>query len=116
MRQAAKRKIRENQNMLARRFPKDSECYACFAVATDREHVPARAFFPRGMRQNLLTVPSCAEHNAKNFQDVEYVRNLIVCLEGLNVVGKRVFETARRSFDANDQSLFAKRERDAARG
>jgi hypothetical protein len=93
--------------MRRRRFPKNSECYSCSALATDKEHVPAKSFFPSGMRRNLVTVPSCPEHNESYSKDVEYVRNMIVCSEGLNPVGEGMFETARRSFDRNE-GLFRK--------
>ncbi|MGP3508673.1 hypothetical protein [Paracidovorax citrulli] len=41
-------------------------CYYCGAVATSKEHVPARCFFPkeRDFRRDLFTVPSCKEHNS----------------------------------------------------
>lgn len=92
--------------MRRRRFPKNSECYACSALATDKEHVPARCFFPSGRRRNLLTVPSCPAHNGVRSKDVEYVRNIIVCLGGLNPVGKEMFKPARRSFEGSDGLLF----------
>jgi hypothetical protein len=38
-------------------------CYWCGAPATSREHVPSAALFPLGKNTNLITVPSCANHN-----------------------------------------------------
>lgn len=92
--------------MRHRRFPKNSACYACSTLATDKEHVPARCFFPSGRRCNLLTVPSCSEHNGDLSKDVEYVRNMIVFLENLNPAGKEMFETAKRSFEGSDGLFF----------
>ncbi len=78
-------------------------CYACEKVATTREHVPPFSFFPEGFRDDLVTVPSCAEHNLNNSKDVEYVRNVIVFLSGTNLVAEKVFPKARRSFDRSDR-------------
>lgn len=42
-------------------------CYWCGIKLTDetnkREHVPPYGFFPKGLREKLITVPSCEEHN-----------------------------------------------------
>lgn len=77
----------------------DGNCYACEALATTREHVPPRAFFPSGFRENLWTVPSCALHNLDNSLDVEYVRNVICVQRGTNAVAQAAFETAKRAWE-----------------
>lgn len=38
-------------------------CYWCGSPATSREHVPSRNLFPQGKNKNLITVPSCSQHN-----------------------------------------------------
>lgn len=38
-------------------------CYWCGGPATSREHVPSRNLFPQGKNKNLITVPSCSNHN-----------------------------------------------------
>ena len=42
-------------------------CYWCGIILTDetnkREHVPPIGFFPKGNREQLITVPACEEHN-----------------------------------------------------
>lgn len=42
-------------------------CYWCGIELTkpsiNREHVPPLCFFPKGYRNNLMTVPSCEKHN-----------------------------------------------------
>lgn len=42
-------------------------CYWCGIQLTktsiNREHVPPLGFFPKGYRNNLMTVPSCEKHN-----------------------------------------------------
>ncbi len=66
-------------------------CYACEKVATTVEHVPARSFFPKHLRKNLITVPSCAEHNNALAQDVEYVRNIVSLMFATNETGNEHF-------------------------
>jgi hypothetical protein len=70
----------------------------CPADESTREHVPPRAFFPKALRQNLWTVPSCAAHNLDNSADVEYVRNAVCIQDGTNAIGEQVFEVAKRSW------------------
>jgi hypothetical protein len=63
------------------RFPPWPTCYACCRKATTSEHVPPKAFFPRGrnlprgidLRRNLITVPSCSKHNTDKADDDEYL-------------------------------------------
>jgi hypothetical protein len=38
-------------------------CYWCGTPATSKEHVPPRNLFPKGKNKDLITVPSCTEHN-----------------------------------------------------
>ena len=55
-------------------------CYACQNPATSREHVPPKCLFPEqkdaaggaDLRLNLITVPSCADHNLHKAGDDEY--------------------------------------------
>jgi hypothetical protein len=75
-------------------------CYACDQPATTREHAPPLAFFPKGLRNNLITVPSCELHNNPISADVEYARNVISTMLGVNEVGQlHFFDKAIRSFD-----------------
>lgn len=78
--------------------PYGDVCYACNQPATTKEHAPPKGFFPQGRRRNLMTVPSCSIHNCDNARDVEYVRNAIASLAGLNETGEFLFDTAKRSF------------------
>ena len=56
-------------------------CYACTNLATTREHVPPACLFPEvkdapgsaDLRRNLITVPSCEEHNLRKAGDDEYL-------------------------------------------
>jgi hypothetical protein len=76
-----------------------STCYMCDGLAVTREHVPPKCFFPEGLRTNLFTVPSCAEHNLENSKDVEYDRNILSTQRGNNSAADQIFELTKRSFD-----------------
>ncbi|QSF46193.1 hypothetical protein [Paenibacillus tianjinensis] len=63
------------------------QCYWCGKQATSREHVPPRCLFPtdkdvgalfkQSFRSELITVPSCDEHNSLKSGEDEY---LMACL------------------------------------
>jgi hypothetical protein len=55
-------------------------CYTCDAPATSTEHVPPKCLFPEtkdtggvDYRQQLITVPSCDQHNTGKSKDDEYL-------------------------------------------
>lgn len=52
---------------------KQKVCYRCGKPAKTREHVPPKAFFPKGGSLQLKTVPSCEEHNNKKCGDDQYL-------------------------------------------
>ncbi len=63
---------------------KNDECYFCGGPATSTEHVPPKCLFPekkdlsdQDYRKNLITVPSCDEHNSRKSRDDEF---LMACL------------------------------------
>ncbi|NFI05220.1 hypothetical protein FC959_12555 [Clostridium botulinum] len=68
---------------------KKEVCYWCGNLATSKEHVPPKCLFPedkdvggiigRTFRNNLITVPSCDEHNMSKSNEDEY---LMTCLSG----------------------------------
>ena len=63
------------------------------------EHAPPRSFFPSGMRNNLITVDSCQEHNEDTSLDDEYIKNLITMLIGGNPTAYKQFsEKTLKSF------------------
>ena len=69
-------------------------CYMCDAEATSREHVPPLCLFPEpkdvkglNFRNNLITVPSCDEHNSKKSCDDEFLMLSIAGIVGNNAVG-----------------------------
>jgi hypothetical protein len=69
---------------------KDAVCYWCGKLATSKEHVPPKCLFPeekdikgiynQSFRNNLITVPSCDEHNLNKSHEDEY---LMTCLSGI---------------------------------
>jgi len=72
----------------------DSTCYMCSEPATTREHVPPVCLFPeikdtRGIdfRINLLTVPSCEDHNLKKTKDDEFLLVALAGYVGNNYIG-----------------------------
>ncbi|EMJ87272.1 hypothetical protein [Leptospira meyeri] len=84
------------------------KCYRCEKLSTSREHIPAQSFFPKEYREELITVPSCDEHNTKKSTDDEYVRNLFAMNAEINQVGyDHGIDKVVRSFLRNP--LFKKR-------
>lgn len=64
----------------------NKECYVCGSLATTVEHVPPKCLFPEqkdlksrciDLRKNLITVPSCEEHNCRKSGDDEYLLNIL---------------------------------------
>ncbi len=93
---------------------KGKNCYYCGQPATSLEHVPPKCIFPEGKdtfgkdyRKNLITVPSCDQHNLRKSKDDEF---LMVCLTptvGNNVAGIIQTKTKlRRACDATDGRLL----------
>lgn len=55
----------------------------CAANASSVEHAPARCFFSTGQRKQLITVPSCPDHNEATSTNDEYIRNIFIGLTSL---------------------------------
>ena len=61
-------------------------CYYCGKVAYSREHIPPKCIFPEekdladsvNYRKNLITVPSCDEHNSNKCKDDEYLQLILI--------------------------------------
>jgi len=67
----------------------------CRKKATTKEHIPPKCFFPEkkdlppgydDLRRNLITVPSCPDHNTENSKDVEYILYVL----SLNILGNNI--------------------------
>lgn len=49
-------------------------CYCCESIATSREHIPPKCIFEEPRPSNLITIPSCDQHNLGKSKDDEYFR------------------------------------------
>lgn len=74
----------------------EETCYMCSALAVSREHVPPRCLFPESkdvgglnLRKKLITVPSCAAHNAAKSCDDEFLMMSLAGIVGNNSIGYR---------------------------
>jgi hypothetical protein len=83
-------------------------CYMCPKGATSREHAPPKCIFPEvkdaidgaNLRQNLITVPSCEEHNSERSRDDEYLFMALAGSYTSSEVGLRQFTTkVSRAFE-----------------
>lgn len=91
-------------------------CYMCDRPGTTKEHVPPRCLFPEpkdldGHRRNLITVPSCEQHNSGKSADDEFLMASLAGIIGGNAVGlfhklSKVSRAMRRtSFSLLDKAL-----------
>ena len=95
----------------------DSEvanCYYCGAPATSVEHVPPRCIFPEmkdssnvDYRKNLITVPSCDEHNSLKSKDDEYFFLVLMLTFKSNITGKQHLRTKGVRMITRKPSLFS---------
>jgi hypothetical protein len=76
-------------------------CYMCEEVETSREHVPPKCLFPelkdlpegKDLRKNLVSVPSCDEHNSQKSKDDEYLLYVLVSCHLTNQAGQKLAES-----------------------
>ncbi|CAI8978818.1 hypothetical protein [Pseudomonas chlororaphis] len=76
-------------------------CYMCEKPATSREHAPPRCLFPKrehslngkDLRVNMITVPSCDEHNGEKSADDTYLMQILPMSIGLNDVAEHYFQS-----------------------
>lgn len=74
-------------------------CYMCSKPATSREHVPPKCLFPEkkdvptgiDYRKNLITVPSCDEHNIEKSADDQALLVITLLNYSNNMVGQAHF-------------------------
>jgi hypothetical protein len=76
---------------MSREATRELACYYCGQPATSTEHVPPRCIFPErkdafdvDQRRNLITVPSCDEHNLEKSKDDEFLMACITPVVGNN--------------------------------
>lgn len=76
-------------------------CYMCEKESTSVEHAPPKCIFPEqkdlqpgeNYRVNLITVPSCDEHNTQKSKEDEYLLYILPSTVGANEVGLNQFLT-----------------------
>ena len=76
-------------------------CYCCDVPATTDEHVPPQCLFPAAkdlpvgvdLRKNLITVPSCPEHNQSKSGDDEYLMYVLSMNLPVNAIAEHHFST-----------------------
>jgi hypothetical protein len=85
---------------------KKKTCYACSSLAETNEHIPPKVFFPEKkdlpsgypeMRNNLVTVPSCEEHNLGKSKDDFYAFSLIVASFDTSYIARHQFSKFLRA-------------------
>ena len=86
----------------------------CDQLATSIEHIPPRCIFPEkkdlpngiDLRKNLMTVPSCDEHNSQKSGDDEYLLYILSMVFQSNKVGMHhYFTKIRRAIKRNPSVL-----------
>lgn len=96
----------------------EETCYMCEGPATTFEHAPPKSFFPEqavfltlgieigDMRKNLVTVPSCSEHNNSKSNDDVFIRSVLLMNQETNSLGQKQFlAKVKPAFD-RDASLL----------
>jgi hypothetical protein len=74
----------------------------CAALATSKEHIPPKCIFPEdeNYRVNLITVPSCDEHNSEKSKCDELLRFVLAAVPGTNeLAGEIIGGKVMRSID-----------------
>jgi hypothetical protein len=83
-------------------------CYfqGCQENAVTKEHVPPKAFFPQGKRDNLLTVSSCEAHNnAKSGDDLYVLAQICMNTSPANESREIFFKTVLPQLGFNEARL-----------
>ncbi len=70
----------------------ENKCYLCGDTAESVEHCPPKCFFPKGHRNNIITVPSCSVHNQETSLDDEYARLIITMNCNNNTISFDLFK------------------------
>jgi len=70
---------------------KEFKCYWCGQKAINKEHVPPKSLFPKGKREQLITVRSCEIHNNHFSKLDERFKILFQLAKNSNEVAKNEF-------------------------
>lgn len=69
-----------------------NKCYWCNQPATSIEHVPPKNLFPKGYRDELITVKSCDLHNQDFSKIDERIRFHMTSMGGESEIAKKHFD------------------------
>lgn len=87
-------------------------CYWCgenLTTATNqREHVPPLSFFPKGFRENLMTVPACNKHNSEFSELDEKFQFFIKALRTNSVAENDLLDRVIRGLQRKEKEKFVK--------
>ena len=67
-------------------------CYWCSNPAVGDEHIPPKGLFPKGHRNNLITVRSCSKHNQDFSKIDERMRFYMTSMGGESEIAKKHFD------------------------
>lgn len=84
------------------------KCYfkGCQATPVTVEHAPPKSFFPKDKRKNLITVPSCAEHNnAKSNDDIYVLAQVTMNSSPRNDAGCVFMKSIAPQLEYNQEAL-----------
>lgn len=70
----------------------ENKCYWCNEFATGIEHVPPQNLFPKGYRNELITVKSCDLHNQDFSKIDERIRFHMTSMGGDSEIAKKHFD------------------------
>jgi hypothetical protein len=94
------------------------KCYfqGCVNDGLTKEHIPPKAFFPIGEKDQLITVKSCKEHNnAKSKDDLYVLAQICMNASPSNRAREIFLDKIRPQLDFNNSALRKKLAKDAVR-
>ncbi len=91
------------------------QCYMCENEVTTDEHVPPKCLFPepkdlqdgKDYKINLITVPSCDDHNLKKSGDDEYLLFILASNVNSNSIAQKQYTTKIRRAMKNRPTKFS---------
>jgi hypothetical protein len=83
-------------------------CYWCGSQAASVDHVPPRCFFPKQMRESLITVPACKKHNEELGKLDEKFRLFLQATSNSNAAIKEFENKTIRSLKRSEAKGFHK--------
>ncbi|MCE2733100.1 MAG: hypothetical protein LW821_07010 [Flammeovirgaceae bacterium] len=94
------------------------KCYfqGCLNDGLTKEHIPPKAFFPIGEKEQLLTIKSCKAHNnAKSKDDLYVLAQICMNVSPSNRAREIFIDKIKPQLDFNNSALRKKLVKDAVR-